>query len=251
MPRRVLVPLPDRDFDVTEVAVPWRVLTDAGCDVVFATEHAATPAADPLLLTGVVLGRLGALDEPKHFYAQLIASPEFREPVGFADVDPAAYDGLLLPGGHAKGMRQYLGSTELQAKVAQFWALERPVGAICHGVLVLARTTDPETGRSVIVDRRTTCLPKYLERSAFLGTSWRRGTYYRTYPAYVEDEVRAALRSPAEQFERGPRVMSRRDTATDSSPSFLVADGNYLSARWPGDAYTFGRRLTEMVLAGT
>lgn len=25
-------------------------------------------------------------------------------------------------------------------EVARFWALQRPVGAICHGVLVLART---------------------------------------------------------------------------------------------------------------
>jgi len=37
---RVLMPLPDRDFDVTEVAVPWRVLSEAGYQVVFATEQA-------------------------------------------------------------------------------------------------------------------------------------------------------------------------------------------------------------------
>jgi putative intracellular protease/amidase len=29
------MPLPDRDFDVTEVAVPWRMLRDAGTEVVF------------------------------------------------------------------------------------------------------------------------------------------------------------------------------------------------------------------------
>ncbi|XES01194.1 hypothetical protein HEP87_62550 [Streptomyces sp. S1D4-11] len=39
---RVLMPVPDRDFDVTEVAVPWRILTDAGHEVVLATEHAGT-----------------------------------------------------------------------------------------------------------------------------------------------------------------------------------------------------------------
>ena len=38
---RVWIPLPDRDFDVTEVAVPWKLLRDAGHDVVFATEHGA------------------------------------------------------------------------------------------------------------------------------------------------------------------------------------------------------------------
>lgn len=55
---RVLMPLPDRDFDVTEVAVPWRVLRDAGHQVVFATERQGTvPAADPRLLTGVLFGQ--------------------------------------------------------------------------------------------------------------------------------------------------------------------------------------------------
>jgi putative intracellular protease/amidase len=43
---------------VTEVAVPWAILRDAGHQVVFATEKAGTPpAADPRLLTGVLFGR--------------------------------------------------------------------------------------------------------------------------------------------------------------------------------------------------
>jgi putative intracellular protease/amidase len=251
VPRRVLVPLPDHDFDVTEVAVPWRLLADAGCDVVFATETGAAPAADPLLLTGVVLGQLGAAPEPRRFYAELQQAEAFREPIGFADITPDDYDGLLLPGGHAKGMRQYLGNSQLQAKVGAFWALDRPVGAICHGVLVLARTIDPDTHRSVIAAKHTTCLPKYMEQLAFFSTAWRRGRYYRTYPAYVEDEVRAALDDPARQFERGPRAVSRRDSAADDSPAFLVEDGGYLSARWPGDAYAFGKRFTELVLSGS
>jgi putative intracellular protease/amidase len=32
---RVLMPLPDRDSDTTEVAVPWQVLTAAGHEVAF------------------------------------------------------------------------------------------------------------------------------------------------------------------------------------------------------------------------
>jgi putative intracellular protease/amidase len=246
MRRRVLVPLPDRDFDVTEVAVPWRLLTDADCEVIFATEKGDTPAADQLLLDGVVLGQLGAAEDAKRFYAELVDAPRFKQPIAYPDIVPGAFDGLMLPGGHAKGMRQYLGSEELQAKVAAFWALNRPVGAICHGVLVLARTKD-ETGRSVIADLRTTCLPKYMERSAYLSTGWRRGRYYRTYPEYVEDEVRAALSDPNAQFERGPRVLFKRGSAEDDSAAFIVTDGRYVSARWPGDAYAFGRSLVELV----
>lgn len=155
----VLIPLPDRDFDVTEVAVPWRLLTRSNHQITFATEHGgAPPAADPRLLTGVVFGRLGAAPEPIAFYGEMCASSEFRSPLPWDAVDPARYDGPLLPGGHAPGMRQYLGSTLLQERVAQFWKLDCPVAAICHGVLVLARSHDPVTGRSVLANRRTTCL---------------------------------------------------------------------------------------------
>ena len=136
MPKQIIVPLPDRDFDITEVSVPWRYLTQAGHRVIFATEHGNTPQGDPLLLTGVLFGQLGADPEPKAFYRALTQDKDFQTPLRWSDLDMQQFDGLLLPGGHAPGMRQYLGSKLLQQKIAQFWALQRPVAAICHGVLV-------------------------------------------------------------------------------------------------------------------
>jgi len=243
---RVLIPLPDRDFDVTEVAVPWRLLTEAGHEAVFATEHGGVaPVADQRLLDGVIFGRLGAYDEPKAFYRELVQATGFQQPLAWADLRPGDYDGLLLAGGHAPGMRQYLSSRILADKVAEFWTLGRPVGAICHGVLILARTRAAGTERSVIADRRTTCLPKYMERGAYYLTAWRLGRYYRTYAAYVQDEVTAALAEPG-QFVRGP-LTQRRGTATDDSAAFVVQDGSYLSARWPGDAYLFGERFRHLL----
>jgi len=243
---KLLMPVPDTDFDTTEVAVPWRVLTSLGHEVVFATESGgAAPRCDPRLLAGVIFGKLGADPEPRAFYGQLTAAAEFRSPVSWRTLEPAVYDGLLLPGGHAPGMRQYLDSAELREQVGQFWVLGRPVGAICHGVLVLARTRDPATGRSVLLDKQTTCLPKYLERGAYYATAWRLGRYYRTYPAYVQDEVTAALRTRW-QFQRGP-LATARGTAADDAPAFVVQDGQYLSARWPGDAYLFARRFHALL----
>ncbi|HVV88166.1 MAG TPA: type 1 glutamine amidotransferase domain-containing protein [Kofleriaceae bacterium] len=238
---RILLPLPDTDFDVTEVAVPWKLAKTAGHEVVFVTEAGATPAADPLLLKGVLFGKLGAYPEPKQFYDELTREPAFVKTRPWADVDVKEFDALLLPGGHAPGMKQYLGSEDVHRMIARFWKLERPVGAICHGVLALARARDPDTGHSVLRASRTTCLPKYMERSAYLLTFWKLGRYYRTYPAYVEDEVRAALADDARQFVRGPRVMTRRGTTDDDTATFIVEDGRYVSARWPGDAYRFGR----------
>jgi putative intracellular protease/amidase len=237
----VLIPLPDRDFDVTEVAVPWKVLSDAGHQAVFATESGATPACDPLLLTGVVFGKLGARPEPIAFYRELERSPEFTAPRRWSDCRVAEFDALLLAGGHAPGMRQYLGSEVVQELVAQFFATDKPIAAICHGVLVAARAKRAD-GTSVLHGLRTTCLPKYMERSAFFATFWRRGRYYRTYPAYVEDEVRGALARP-QDFERGPRELSKRGTREDDTHAFVVDDGRYISARWPGDAYLLAKRL--------
>lgn len=84
-----------------------------------------------------------------------------------------------------------------------------------------------------------------MERSAYLATFWRRGRYYRTYPAYVEHEVTAALAALAAptDFVRGPRTLSKRGTDADDTHAFVVEDGHYVSAGWPGDAYLFARRF--------
>ena len=59
----------------------------------------------------------------------------------------------------------------------------------------------------------------------------------------MQDEVAAALDDPS-QFEQGPRA-TKRGTATDHADAFVVEDGRYVSARWPGDAYLFAQRFAE------
>ena len=225
------MPLPDHDFDVTEVAVPWKLLTEAGHEVVFATEMGKKPAADPLLLSGVLFGQLGAEPEPKAFYRELEASEAFSRPIRWTEIG-MNYEALILAGGHAPKMKQYLGSTMLQDRVGDFAKTKKPLGAICHGTIVLARA-------GALRSRKTTCLPKYMERTAYLLTAWKLGKYYRTYPKYVEDEVRAACG----EFIRGPIELTKRGTRDDDGPAFVVEDDNYVSARWPGDAYLFTKKL--------
>jgi putative intracellular protease/amidase len=251
MSQRILMPVPDRDFDATEVAAPWHVLSRAGHRVVFATEHGGSPpACDPRTLTGAIFGLFGAAQDVRDSYAELERAPEFKSPIAWSAITPSDYDALWLPGGHAPGMRQYLGSELLQQKVAEFWKLERPVAAICHGVLVLARAKDPLTQKSPIARARTTCLPKYAERSAYLSTAWKLGRYYRTYDAYVEDEVNSALDDPERQFERGPIVLDfRRIVRTHEATAFVVEDGRYVSGRWPGDAEPLARKLLSLLEA--
>ena len=241
--KKVLVPLPEVGFDVTEVAVPWRLLTRSGHEVVFATEHGGrAPTADPLLLRdGWFFGPLGAATEARRAYVDLERDPSFRNPIAWDAMASTRADALLLPGGHAPGMKPYLESPVVQAEIARRWSLAQPIAAICHGVVAVARSRDA-AGVTLLRGRRTTALPAYMERTAFWLTAWRLGRHYRTYPEYVEAEVRRAL-GPGGVFEVGPRVLTTRGTEHDDRAAFVVEDGHYLSARWPGDAYLFARRL--------
>lgn len=55
--QRILFPLPDKNFDVTEAAVPWKFFDDAGVEITFATENGTVAAGDPLLLSSVPFGQ--------------------------------------------------------------------------------------------------------------------------------------------------------------------------------------------------
>ena len=241
---RVLMPLPAQDFDPTESAVPWAVLRDAGHEVRFATPEGAPAQADEVVLRGplgVISGSMKTSADASALYREMAQSEAFRRPARWSDMAEESVDALFLVGGHAPRMRQYLESEDVRALVLRVWP-ERPVAAICHGVLVLARTIDPHTGRSVLEGRRSTCLPRYMERLAWRTTSWRLGRYYKTYDADVEDEVRGALGSSGE-FVRGPVHLFSKGTQRSDAAAFVVEDGRYLSARWPGDAWLLAKKL--------
>ncbi|HWX66327.1 MAG TPA: type 1 glutamine amidotransferase domain-containing protein [Rhodanobacter sp.] len=282
---RVLMPLPSRDFDPSEVAVSWRVLSDAGHRVSFATPDGRPGAADDLMLSGRGLDPWGCIPglrtlplvglllranrDARHAYAALEKDPAFREPQRWHDIDAAAFDGLLLPGGHrARGMREYLESDILQRLVAGFFEADKPVGAICHGVLLAARSRSA-SGRSVLHGRRTTALTWTLERSAWSLARMTRfwdPDYYRTYletdgepRGYmsVQQEVTRALARPQDFFDvasDAPHAWRKRsglarDSVGDDTPAFVIEDGNYVSARWPGDVHTFARTLARLLAA--
>lgn len=278
----VLIPIPDRDFDPTEVAVSWRVLTRHGHRVVFATESGAPGAADDIMVTGrgldiwsavPGLGAIAALGlalrankDGRSAYRDMLRSNEFQHPLTWERATLDGFDALLLPGGHrARGMRGYLDSDLLHRLVADAFGRGLIVAAICHGVLLAARSVDPRTGRSVLYGRKTTALTWAMERLAWRLTRVTRfwdPDYYRTYTEApgqpvgymsVQSEVTRALEDPNDfrDVARGsPRWWLKtsgmvRDTPDGSGPAFVVDDGNYISARWPGDTHTFATVLSQ------
>lgn len=172
-------------------------------------------------------------------------SPRFKEPLKYKDIEVEKINGLILPGGHAPGMKPYLESEILQGKVREFFDFKKPVGAICHGTIVLARTKDLSTNKSVISDYKTTSLLKLQELSAYYLTRHKLGNYYRTYPQTVQDEVVSAL-NRSNDFKKG-NIPILRDSAHHVNRGFIVRDKNYLSARCPGDAYRFSMEFLKML----
>lgn len=232
---KILIALPNKDFDLTEVAVPWSIFKSKGYEVVFATEDGSPGAVDPKLITGVIFGQLGAKPEAIKIYRTLEKVPEFTNPIKYTEVDESEYELLHLPGGHAKGMRQYLESEELREIVLKFYEANKIMGAICHGSIVLARTKNPETGKSIIYNRTITGLIKRLEKIAYYITAWKLGDYYRTYPEYTEDEISRNLKDKS-QFKRG---------SLNAKKPFVCIDENIVTARWPEDAYLYGETLVK------
>jgi len=244
----VLIPLPDHDFDRTETGVPWRMLRQRGHRIAFATPDGRPGQADPKMVTGKGLGIfapfLKADAHGRSAHDEMARSAEFNHPIPYAEIRPTEYAALLLPGGHAPGMRPYLESKLLQSIVAEFFGQAKPVGAICHGALLASRSRGA-AGKSVLYGRKTTALLKTMELAAWALTCVYLGSYYRTYPTTVEDEVRTALAGP-EDFVSGPPGL-RRDAPSNLDLGFAVRDANYLSARWPGDAHRFARDFCIML----
>ena len=282
---RVLVPLPARDFDPSEAAVSWRVLVNAGHSVSFATPDGRPAAADDMMLTGQGLDPWGTIPllrnlplvgilmranrDARKAYTEMTADPNYLAPQRWDAIDASAFDALLLPGGHrVRGMRDYLESEILQNLVARFFDEEKPVAAICHGVLLAARSISKQTGRSVLFGYQTTALTWAFESSAWSVARITRfwdPNYYRTYPEQdgqpkgfmsVQQEVTRAL-ACAEDFRDVPPTDPHyrhktsglaRDSIDDETPAFVVRDRNYISARWPGDAHTFARTFARMLM---
>jgi len=101
-------------------------------------------------------------------------------------------------------------------------------------VLVLARTIDPQTGRSVLYGHKVTAVPRSLERAGYLLDNRLVKRGYLIYSRCVADEVRACLER-LEDFSTGSSILV----------PYVVTDGNLITSRWYMDAGLFSERFAD------
>ena len=230
------------------------------------------PLVKKIKMIGLILR---ANKDARQAYQKLIQDNNFNNPCRYSELNVTNYSGLLLPGGHAPRIKPYLEDKKLQSFIAEFFESKnkngqhKPVAAVCHGVLLAARSISNQTGKSVLFGRKTTALTWALESSAWKLTKYFARfwdpDYYRTYMEKpnepkgfmgVEQEIKRLLENENDFVnvsEDDPNFKKKtsgtsRDSINDSSAAFVVQDGNYISARWPGDLYSFTFEFIKMVL---
>ena len=83
--------------------------------------------------------------------------------IAFRDVNPDDYTALVLPGGRAPEFLRY--DEDLLRITKNFFANEKPVASICHGIEILAAA-------DVIRGRRVTTIPRCRLDAEFSGATY-------------------------------------------------------------------------------
>ncbi|GGM61373.1 type 1 glutamine amidotransferase domain-containing protein [Microbacterium saperdae] len=132
-----------------ELLAPYRILTEAGHDVAFATPGGVIPAVDSTSLTD------GDAEAIAHIDA-------LSTPLVLAEVEPAAFDAVYYPGGHGP-MQDLAVDADSAALIAATVAGGRPLAAVCHGLAAFLPARSAE-GESVVAGRRITGFSDEEER---------------------------------------------------------------------------------------
>jgi len=248
--KKILIPIPSKGFDPTETAIPWKLLKEDNFEVVFATPNGKIATGDMIMITGKNLGifkrLLIARKDARDAYFEMIESKNFKNPISYSEIKGSEFDALFLPGGHDKTVREYLESKILQNVVVDFFNSNKKVAAVCHGLVLMARSIDPKTNHSVLYNYKTTSLLKQQELMGYNLTKMWVGDYYLTYPEItVEDEVKACLQD-SNNFINGPKPIFR-DSQKNMKVGFALRDKNFISARWPGDIYNISIEFIKML----
>ena len=201
-----------------EFANPYKILTEAGCEVVVATPTGVVPNVDMMSLRPSMAGGIeGALE----LEAIIRSAEAMRRPLELSDVRLEDYDAVYLPGGHGPMSDLAFDADAGRLLTAQLNS-GKPLFIVCHGPAALLATrihgTSPFKGRQI------TCFTN--EEEAGVGLAARA-------PWLLETDV---VEKVGVKFTRG-----------EIWKPFMVQDRNLVTGQNPASAAVLARKMLEVL----
>jgi putative intracellular protease/amidase len=188
----------EHGYWLPEVLTPYKILTDAGIQVDFASPGGAR---------GVQAGGDMMNDQERRTLREL--GETLASPLKLVNIDPAHYAALYVPGG-AGPMFDLFDHPQVNRITANMFEDDKPVAADCHGPAAFAAVR-LSNGELMIKDKMITAKSNAEEGD------WARANY----PFLLEDKLKEATTqfSAAEPYE-----------------PWVVRDGNLLTGQNPASA---------------
>jgi putative intracellular protease/amidase len=205
-----------------EFANPYKIITDAGHEVVVATPNGVTPNVDMMSLRPEMAGGVqGALE----LEAIIRSAEAMRRPLRLSDVRLEDYDAVYLPGGHGP-MADLAFDADVGRLLTAQLASGNPLFIVCHGPAAMLATrihgvspfkgyrvtcfTDEEEAAVGLASRATWLLETDLKEK--VGVDFSRGEIWKPY--MVEDRNLVTGQNPASATVLAKRLLEVLDERT-------------------------------------
>ncbi|MEU6772428.1 type 1 glutamine amidotransferase domain-containing protein [Streptomyces sp. NPDC046759] len=201
-----------------EFASPYKILTDAGHQVVIATPDGVIPTVDMMSLRPSFNGgEDGALEQEN-----IIRDAEgMRRPLKLSDVRLEDYDAVYLPGGHGP-MQDLAFDPDTGRLLTEQLQSGKPLAIVCHAPAAMLATRIH--GVSPFKGYKITAFTNDEEEGVGLAPR---------APWLLETDVKEKL---GVDFSRGPKW-----------EPYMVEDRNLITGQNPRSAGVLGKRLLEVL----
>jgi len=201
-----------------EFANPYKIITDAGHEVVVATPNGVTPNVDMMSLRPEMVG---GVKEALELEAIIRSAEAMRRPLKLSDVRLEDYDAVYLPGGHGPMSDLALDADVGRLLTAQL-ASGNPLFIVCHGPAAMLATRIH--GASPFKGYRVTCFTNKEEEGVGLAS---RVTWL------LETELKEKI---GVNFSCG-----------EIWKPYMVEDRNLVTGQNPASAAVLAKRLLEVL----
>lgn len=172
-------------FWAEELVVAHRALANAGAEITIATPGGAPAPVDPGSLTVEIVGDAAKVEQFRAYLKTIAA--ELAAPAAIDALDAAAFDAVVLPGGHGP-MVDLAHDPAVGAALIAADAADRFIAPFCHGPAALLSATTADGGFA-FAGRALTVFTDEEERTGGLGagTPWFVASTLAERGAVVED----------------------------------------------------------------